>query len=318
MFGDRPNSDAARKGLHCIIQSMTTSNKVLINRLSQSDIFKNYGKAFKTSTGLSVSIAPKEPLGLSHSETANVNPFCALMAKSNSTCASCLMTQSRLCKAANDKPKTITCSAGLLESAVPLKAGNEVIGFLRTGQVLAEKPTNEQFEQVMKRLDTSAVRVPVSELKEAYFKTPVLPKKRYDSMITMLDIFSQQLSGAVNQIMVQQENEISPAIQRAKDFIDLNYIEEISLTQIAQVAHMSSFYFCKMFKKETGLNFTEYLSRVRVEKAKTMLLNRNKRVSEIAYDVGFQTLTHFNRTFKSILGVSPSEYRDKLATQSKI
>ncbi|MGZ5566768.1 MAG: helix-turn-helix domain-containing protein [Limisphaerales bacterium] len=74
----------------------------------------------------------------------------------------------------------------------------------------------------------------------------------------------------------------------------------------------STFHFCKMFKKATGLNFTDYVSRVRVEKAKNLLLNPNLRISEIAYEVGFQSLTHFNRVFKKITGQSPSHYRTQL------
>ena len=76
---------------------------------------------------------------------------------------------------------------------------------------------------------------------------------------------------------------------------------------------MSTFYFCKTFKKTTGLNFTHYVSRVRVEKSKSLLLNRNYRISEIAYEVGFQSLTHFNRVFKRIAGESPTHYRQHLA-----
>jgi AraC-like DNA-binding protein len=68
-----------------------------------------------------------------------------------------------------------------------------------------------------------------------------------------------------------------------------------------------------MFKKATGLNFTDYVSRVRVEKAKNLLLNRNLRISEIAYEIGFQSLTHFNRVFKRIMGESPTEYRGQLS-----
>jgi AraC-like DNA-binding protein len=69
-----------------------------------------------------------------------------------------------------------------------------------------------------------------------------------------------------------------------------------------------------MFKKATGLNFTDYVSRIRVEKAKNLLLNRNLRVSEIAYEVGFQSLTHFNRVFKKVMGQSPTEYRGRLVS----
>jgi AraC-like DNA-binding protein len=75
---------------------------------------------------------------------------------------------------------------------------------------------------------------------------------------------------------------------------------------------MSTFYFCKTFKKATGLTFTDYLGRVRIEKARELLLNPNARVSEVAYDSGFQSLTHFNRTFHRLLGESPSQYRASL------
>ena len=81
---------------------------------------------------------------------------------------------------------------------------------------------------------------------------------------------------------------------------------------VAKACNTSTFYFCKMFKKITGLNFTDYLSRVRIEKSKDLLLNPNLRVSEIAFEVGFQSLTHFNRVFKRILGQSPTDYRAQL------
>jgi AraC-like DNA-binding protein len=291
---------------------MTSNNKEIINRLAHSDIFKNFERAFQISTGLSVTMTHTESLSLDHSANRKVNPFCALMAKTNSTCSACLMTQAKLCEGAHEHAKTITCSAGLYESAVPLKAGNKLIGFLRTGQVFPESPSELKFNQVMKRLQPGKDYPTVMEFREAYFKTPVLPKRQYDSMITMLDIFGKQLSSTMNEIMVQQDNQESPSIIRAKEYLNLNFSEDLSLGQIARVANMSSYYFCKMFRKETGLNFTEYLSRVRIEKAKTMLLNKNRRISEVAFDVGFQTLTHFNRTFKNILGQSPTEYRDKL------
>jgi AraC-like DNA-binding protein len=69
-----------------------------------------------------------------------------------------------------------------------------------------------------------------------------------------------------------------------------------------------------MFKKATGLTFTDYLSRTRVERAKNLLLNPNVRVSEVAYDCGFISLTHFNRVFKKVVGKSPTFYRNTLRT----
>ena len=69
------------------------------------------------------------------------------------------------------------------------------------------------------------------------------------------------------------------------------------------------FHFCKVFHKATGLKFTDYVARMRLEDARNRLLNPNLRISEIAYDVGFQSLTQFNRTFKRVFGESPTDFR---------
>ena len=111
---------------------------------------------------------------------------------------------------------------------------------------------------------------------------------------------------------VRNANAEPPAITRAKQFIKEHQADEISLGDVAKAVNTSTFYFCKMFKKATGLNFTDYLSRVRVEKARNLLLNPNLRISEIAFAAGFQSLSHFNRVFRRIAGESPTRYREKL------
>src|SRR5204863_4833677 len=147
------------------------------------------------------------------------------------------------------------------------------------------------------------------QLEEAYFQTRVLTRAQYESLIRLLTIFGQHLSLLSNQIVVQQQNAEPPAITRAKQFIDAHQADDLSLADVAHAVNTSTFYFCKVFKKATGLHFTDYLSRVRIEKAKNLLLNPNLRVSEIAYAVGFQSLTHFNRVFRKLASQSPSDYR---------
>jgi AraC-like DNA-binding protein len=125
-----------------------------------------------------------------------------------------------------------------------------------------------------------------------------------------LEIFAQQLSAAANRIMVQDAETEPPIIRRAKAYIAGHYGDPVDLDEMARAMHVSTFYFCKMFRKVTGLTFTDYLGRVRVEKAKNLLLNPHLRVSEIAYTVGFQSLTHFNRIFRRTTGEAPTAFRD--------
>ena len=86
----------------------------------------------------------------------------------------------------------------------------------------------------------------------------------------------------------------------------------MTLPQVAKAVNMSAFYFCKVFKQATGLTFTDYLARVRIEKVKNLLLNPHKRVSEAAYAAGFQSLSQFNRVFRRLAGEAPSAYRERL------
>jgi YesN/AraC family two-component response regulator len=200
----------------------------------------------------------------------------------------------------------------LSDTAVPVNLGNQLIGFLQTGQVLLRKPSSSQFARTAKQLIDWGLKVDLSKLEEAYFHTRVLGKAQYEAMVGLLTIFGQHLSIVANQVAVQQKNAEPPAITRAKAFIDSHQAEDLCLGEVARAVNTSTFYFCKMFKKATGLHFTEYLSRVRIEKARNLLLNPNLRVSEIAYEVGFQSLTHFNRVFKKLIGNSPTEYRCQL------
>jgi AraC-like DNA-binding protein len=101
-------------------------------------------------------------------------------------------------------------------------------------------------------------------------------------------------------------------IKRARQFIETHYRENVSLSATARLVGMSTFYFCKQFKRTTGVSFTCYVSRVRMEQAKHLLLNPEHRVNEVAFQVGGQSLSHFNRIFKGITGYSPAEFRRRL------
>ena len=290
----------------------TNTNHSVLDRLSRSQIFKDYERAFGEATGLPLALSPVDDLHLTHYQRRHQNRFCALLAKQNKACAACLRTQHELASKAQEQPHTVKCSVGLCESAVPLRVGENLIGFLRTGEVLLHAPTKQQFGRVAQQCKEWGVTADAKELRAAYFQTRVLSPKQYESVVQLLRVFAQHLSMVAHQVVFRTEHSEAPNITKARDFIAANYVEDLSLAMVAKAAHMSTFYFCKQFKKATGVTFTNYLNRVRVEKAKEMLLNPHARVSEVAFDVGFQSLTHFNRVFRSLTGESPTAYRETL------
>ena len=291
------------------------ANGTLIETLSRSEVYQQYENAYTETTGLPVSLRPIETWQLPLHGKRKENPFCAMMAEKSRTCAGCLQMQEKLCQSARTGARTVTCTYGLSEAAVPVRLGHDVIGFLQTGQVFRQKPTAVQFERAADELEKLGAGSERDQLREVYFQTPVVSAKKLDSILSLLGIFAEHLSMKSNQIAMQQANSEPPVITRAKQFIREHQTEDLSLGQVAKAVNTSTFYFCKLFKKATGLNFTDFLSRTRIEKAKNLLLNPNLRVSEIAFEIGFQSLTHFNRVFKRVVGQSPTEYRAQLSAR---
>ncbi len=287
-------------------------NANLIDVLANSQMFHDYERAYSDATGLPVSLHSTETWQLPLHGKRKENPFCAMIASKSRTCAGCLQMQEKLSQKATQTAATMDCSYGLCEAAVPVRLGNETVGYLQTGQVMRQKPTAKRFDEVAQKLAEHGLEVEPEKIKEAYFNTPVVSQKKLDAMKHLLSVFADHLSMKGNQIALLQANAEPPVITKAKQYIEEHHAEDISLGQVAAAVHTSSFYFCKLFKRATGFNFTVFVSRVRAEKAKNLLLNPNLRVSEIAYEVGFQSLTHFNRIFKKIVGQSPTEDRTQL------
>src|SRR5450756_927864 len=288
------------------------TNRALVDALVNSKIYKDYERAFSDMTGLPIALQPVETWQLPHHNKRNENPFCELMAQKSRSCAACLQVQEKLCLQAAKGAQTVNCAIGLSDSAVPVWMSDRLIGFLQIGQVFRKTPTAAQFEKVVKLTRQWGVETDRETLRKAFFAGKVVTPKEHDSALKLLTIFAQHLAMVSNQVFIQRENSEPPVITKAKTYIQEHQTEELSLTQVAKAVNMSSYYFCKMFKKIAGINFTDYVSRVRIEKSKNLLLNPNLRVSEIAFEVGFQSLTHFNRVFKKILNESPTEYRAKL------
>ena len=103
-------------------------------------------------------------------------------------------------------------------------------------------------------------------------------------------------------------------IWKARKFIHAHSDDELSLTKVAKFAHISANHLSEKFKEVAGINFVDYVARIRVDNARDLLQNSNLRISEIAFAVGFQSLSQFNRVFKKLTRKSPTQLR-KLRTK---
>ncbi len=104
-------------------------------------------------------------------------------------------------------------------------------------------------------------------------------------------------------------------IQNAIKYISDNYSSKISLETVAAKACMSKYHFSRSFKKATGTTYQDHLNGCRIEKAKELLKNSNLPITEIAYAVGYADITNFERIFKRIAGLAPSQYKPHSSNQ---
>ena len=281
--------------------------------LSESQMYRDYAEAFTRGTGLPLSLHAPEIMQVVHHGRKQENPFCALMGKTNQTCAGCYALQSKLEQEAQLEPRTLKCFAGLCETAVPVRVGDKLIAFLQTGQILLHRPDRAQFNKIAQQLVEWGAQVDLKRAEEAFFNTRVLGKEQYESLIRLLTIFAEHLGSCGNALMLAHGQTEAPAIGQARSYIHDHASDRLSLGTVARIVNMSASYFSEKFKQATGMNFVEYVARTRIEKARHLLQNPHLRVSEIAFEAGFQSLSQFNRTFKKVTGQAPGEYRQSLA-----
>ena len=98
-------------------------------------------------------------------------------------------------------------------------------------------------------------------------------------------------------------------IRIVKEYIESHYQDTINLRSVAKEAGLNPVYLGALFKKETGINFKDYLISIRIDKAKELLLNTDETIKAIADHVGYKDVRYFSKLFMKTVGLTPNEYR---------
>ncbi len=131
-----------------------------------------------------------------------------------------------------------------------------------------------------------------------------LIKSNLDSR-TLLQLFSSILSP------LESPAGYCMAISNAIEFIKRHYCEDISLKTVSQFSELSESYFSKLFSKEVGISYVDYLLHIRVENAERLLRTTNMKIYQVAEHVGFNSVEHFCRMFKRINGKTPNSFKNE-------
>ncbi len=124
--------------------------------------------------------------------------------------------------------------------------------------------------------------------------------------------FIDKMTEAASNVTNKKEEKIGSVVLEAKRYIESNFSKDISLDDVANNVDVSPYYFTRMFKEETGETFIEYLTRIRIERAKELIKDPVMPIGEVGQAVGYADPNYFSRIFKKNVGKTPSEYRNTI------
>jgi two-component system, response regulator YesN len=145
----------------------------------------------------------------------------------------------------------------------------------------------------------------------AYLLKPLSKNELFD---TFERILPQGINKEINHTINGKSHfssDLKNPIESAIQFIQMNYGYSLTLKEVADQVYLSPSYFSRLFKEEVGMTFVEYLSFVRVQKAKTMLRVSSLPIEIIANNTGFSNASYFATAFKKLVGKTPREYREQ-------
>lgn len=144
-------------------------------------------------------------------------------------------------------------------------------------------------------------------------KNPFYEMVIYARLLSLfVTIGRQKITGASqdDSYLDPKQNELSQKLSIAFEYIDSNYMENVTLEKVASIAGFSKFHFSRLFKQCSGQNFHEYLCLKRVQASESLLLVPDSSITEVAFKSGFASLSSFNRAFRTVNNCSPTEYRN--------
>ncbi len=125
----------------------------------------------------------------------------------------------------------------------------------------------------------------------------------------LFDITEEVIQKTMEGIAKEKKEKDAKPIRILKQYIEEHYMQEISLSRIAELVDMNASYLSSMFKRETGMTYSEYLFQCRVKQASRLLVETAKSIGEIAKECGYQDARYFSKQFSKLVGLKPSEYR---------
>lgn len=211
----------------------------------------------------------------------------------------------------------------------PIELERELFDRLRSGRVEeCERTAGEYFDWMLDNYDEKDLSVRLKTLEfvlwaehEAYVNGGLTyhfsERENYLPMVVNAEKnsdlkgwFVSKFGDACRNFSNSKDEHENQLIGRALKYIQENFQKDLSLDEVSRQLDISPYYFSKLFKEETGSNFVECVTNLRMERAKQLLTEENLSMKEICAQVGYSDPNYFSRIFKKNAGVTPTEYRE--------
>ena len=261
--------------------------------LSHSELFNLYRCAFQSATGRDLLVICAE-----HHWVLNHQAPAALT------------TPERPGPFRGDDPLGLATQEAGSSSFIPIKIGPAVFSFLKTSASGLPLPAEPRYYELSERLVAQGLHAgEIQLLRKSYLESQARDPARHSTCAELLNAVAKKLSLHAEYLATRGEGLEPQPVARARYHVHTHFHQSLPLGEVARAAGLSESHFCRVFKKETGWTLTDYITQCRIGWAQRELLHPTARISDVAFNVGFQSLAQFNRSFARMTGCSPSAYR---------
>ncbi len=288
--------------------------------LKQIHAVRGFESAFQATSGLTFRLRPLPKPNHPHLLEPDENPLCKLACGTPGGREFCHRIQGDLRRRLDETtaPHRVACFAGLTVIAVPVVVCGEPVALLQSCRIFVRAPQRGDVRRFADMLAGWGAKPNLQQLQQDFEGVPVVSKPQLDAAVKLLGIYAEHLGDLASRRMLAERQARPTPMAHALAFVRRHQSERLPLREVAKQANLSPHYFCKLFRRTMGITFTDYLARLRLEKAKDLLLSQTTSVSDIAFAAGYGSIPHFNRAFKRYTGLTPTMYRATRSGDSQL
>ncbi len=290
---------------------MKTCN--LLENTSALQLWSSWQKTISEITGMAIGMVDYRGMPITVQEGSC--EFCKLI-RNDSTfgkyCQKCDALGSLEAVMA-EKPCVYKCHFSLVDVAVPIVKDNQYFGSVIAGQVRLEN--SEDTEQLMQLLQVkkSEIEKKKKELQSYYDKIPVISQKQLENAVSVIsncsESFIQKGESHAEEDALAETQITNKIIAKAVDYIYSLQSKKVSLADVAEHCHVSVSYLSRLFTKELGESYSEFVAKLKITWAKEMLQKTDKTITEISDELGYGEPGYFIKIFKRYAKETPLCYR---------